>query len=99
MLVHITWWGSPLMSKSYYIDFGNSRIYLSESPDDFAHIVDTVFLNTWLITEEDLDNLVGYLSIRYPNVTLEHNKGSTTFLMCVDVAEVPTQGNLTIGNQ
>lgn len=76
------------MNKSYYIDFGNSRVFLSESPEDFVHIVDTVFLNTWLITEEDLDSLVGYLAVRYPNVTLEHNKSSTTYVMC---DEVPTQ--------
>lgn len=78
------------MNKSYYIDFGNSRVFLSESPEDFIDIVDTIFLNTYLITEEDLENLVGYLAIRYPNVTLESKESSTTFLMC---AEVPTVGN------
>lgn len=84
------------MNKSYYIDCGDLRLYLSESPDEFAYLVDTVFLNTSLITKEDLDNLVGYLAIRYPNVILESYTDSTTYLMC---DEVSTQENPTVGNQ
>lgn len=99
MIVHITWSGSPLMSKSYYIDCGYSRIFLSESPEEFAYLVDTVFLNTWLITKEDLDNLVGYLAVAYPNVTLASKESSTTYIICADIVEVPSQGNLVVGNQ
>lgn len=79
------------MGKSYYIDCGDSRVYLSESPEEFAYLVDIVFLNTSLITKEDLDNLVGYLAIQYPNVILESYMDSSTYLMCIE--------NPTVGNQ
>jgi len=73
------------VEKTYCISTGDTQIYLSESPKEFINIVDTVFLNTWLITKEDLDNLVGYLAITYPNVTVESIFGSATFLKCVEV--------------
>ena len=74
-----------LTEKTYSISTGGTQIYLSESPEEFINIVDSVYLNTWLITKEDLDNLVGYLAITYPNVELESIPNSTTFLKCVEV--------------
>lgn len=76
---------------TYCISTGDTKIYLSESPEEFITIVDTVILNTWLITKEDLDNLVGYLAVAYPNVSIESRWGSTTFLKCV---ELPNQGGI-----
>ncbi len=74
-----------MIGKTYCISCGDSKIYLSESPEDFINIVDKVYLNTWLITNEDLDNLVGYLAVTYPNVEVESNFSSATFLKCVEV--------------
>lgn len=74
-----------MVEKTYCISRGDTQIYLSESPEEFIKIVDTIFLNTWLITKEDLDNLVGYLAVTYPNVTIESQFGSTLFLKCVEV--------------
>lgn len=74
-----------LVEKTYCISRGDTQIYLSESPEEFIMIVDTVYLNTWLITKEDLDNLVGYLAVTYPNVTIESQFGSTHFLKYVEV--------------
>ena len=78
-----------LVEMTYCISRGDTQIYLSESPEEFIKIVDTIFLNTWLITKEDLDTLVGYLAVTYPNVTIESQFGSTLFLKCV--IEVPKQ--------
>lgn len=77
-----------MVEMTYCISTGDTKIYLSESPEEFITIVDTLFLNTWLITKEDLDNLVGYLAVTYPNVSVDSQWGSTNFLKCV---EVPTQ--------
>ena len=74
-----------LSEKTYCISTGDTHIYLSESPEEFITIVDTVFLNTWLISKEDLDSLVGYLAVSYPNVILESMMFSSTFLKCVEV--------------
>lgn len=70
---------------TYCISVGDSYVYLSESPKEFLNIVDTCYLNTWLVTKEELDNLVGYLAVSYPNVTVDSQFGSTTFLKCVEV--------------
>lgn len=77
--------------KTYCISTGDTHIYLSESPEEFTDIVDSLYLNTWLITKEDLDNLVGYLAITYPNVELESIPSSTTYLKCV---ELPNQDGI-----
>lgn len=71
--------------KTYCISAGESNIYLSESPEEFIDMVDTLYLNTWLITKEDLDTLVGYLAVTYPNVEVESMVNSSTFLKCVEV--------------
>lgn len=71
--------------KTYCISSGDTKIYLSESPEEFINIVDTLFLNTWLISKEDLDTLVGYLAVSYPNVIVESLFGSINFLKCVEV--------------
>ena len=71
--------------KTYCISVVDDYVYLSESPERFIDIVDTVYLNTWLVTKEELDTLEGYLAITYPNVTIEAQFGSTAFLKCVDV--------------
>lgn len=70
---------------TFCISRGDTQIYLSESPEKFIDMVDALYLNTWLITKEDLDNLVGYLAVTYPNVTIESQFGSTVFLKCVEV--------------
>ena len=74
-----------IAEMTYCISYGDTKTYLSESPEEFIDIVDTLYLNTWLITKEDLDTLVGYLAVSYPNVTIESQFGSTTFLKCVEV--------------
>lgn len=74
-----------VVEMTYCISVGESIIYLSESPEEFIDMVDRVFLNTWLITKEDLDTLVGYLAVTYPNVEVESTFGSTAFLKCVEV--------------
>lgn len=71
--------------KTYCISIDDTQIYLSESPEEFIDMVDTRYLNTWLITHEDLDILVGYLAVTYPNVEVESIFSSTTFLKCVEV--------------
>lgn len=80
-----------MAEKTYCISVGESKIYLSESPEEFINIVDTVYLNTWLVTKEELDTLEGYLAITYPNVTIEAQFGSTTFLKCVVPEQEDTQ--------
>lgn len=80
-----------MTEKTFCISTGNTQIYLSESPEEFIDMVDTLFLNTWLISKEDLDTLVGYLAVTYPNVEVESIFSSTTFLKCV---ELPKQDNL-----
>ena len=70
--------------KTYCISIDDTQIYLSESPEEFIDMVDTRYLNTWLISNEDLDILVGYLAVTYPNVEIESTFGSTTFLKCVE---------------
>lgn len=74
-----------MAEKTYLISIGDIHIYLSESPENFISIVDTMFLNTWLITQEELDTLVGYLALTYPNVTIDSQLGSAAFLKCVEV--------------
>lgn len=74
-----------ITDKTYCISLGDSKIYLSESPEEFIDIIDTLFLNTWLISKEDLDTLVGYLAVTYPNIEVESTFNSTTFLKCVEV--------------
>lgn len=74
-----------LTEKTYCISTEDTQIYLSESPEEFIKLVDTLYLNTWLITNEDLDILVGYLAVTYPNVEIESQFGSATFLKCVEV--------------
>lgn len=71
--------------KTYCISTGDTQIYLSESPKEFIYVVDTLYLNTGLITHEDLDILVGYLAVTYPTVEIESTFGSSTFLKCVEV--------------
>ena len=70
---------------TYSISSGDTEVFLSESPEEFITIVDTAFLNTWLISKEDLDSLVGYLAVSYPNVIVESMMFSSTFLKCVEV--------------
>ena len=74
-----------ITEKTYCISVVDDYVYLSESPERFIDIVDTVYLNTWLVTKEELDTLEGYLAITYPNVTIEAQSGSAAFLKCVDV--------------
>ena len=74
-----------LTEKTYCISTQYKCVYLSESPEEFIDMVDTVYLNTWLITKEDLDSLVGYLAVAYPIITIEAQFGSTAFLKCVEV--------------
>lgn len=71
--------------KTYCINMGGTHTYLSESPEEFIDIVDTHYLNTWLITKEDLDILVGYLAVAYPNIKVESTFASSNFLMCDEV--------------
>jgi acyl carrier protein phosphodiesterase len=70
---------------TYSIGVGDTHVYLSESPEDFINIVDTTYLNTWLVTKDELDTLVGYLALMYPNVSLESKFGSATFLKYVEI--------------
>jgi len=74
-----------LTEKTYSVGVGGTKIYLSESPEEFINIVDTLYLNTLLISQEDLDTLVGYLAVSYPNVTVESKRASITPLRCVEV--------------
>lgn len=77
-----------ITEMTYSISIGDIHVYLSESPEHFLSMVETMYLNSWLITQEALDALVGYLAVTYPNVTIETQIGSTAFLKYV---EVPNQ--------